>query len=335
MEQSLDYSLTMSGELPDTSKLGGIPPGNPETPLSKTAPTGTPSTKGSASKFLQMAAASFDEDYNEGSSSISPGGGGGSTPSSLKQAASVVDKETKARTPRGNDGETKRAMMLAAGRVEREEHREVAIGLKRVVTTPSSVSSSSKKRVTPKQSATSPVRGGDRQNRAPNSQSLVKPKASQNGAPRQKKVSSSANTPFTNLRSSGEFAKLSKSQQITLSMSRVMGGEEKVRKSKDKKKAKSKSLRDSWERLSQAPEKLKSTELGNYDDRKHCTFVPKIKKWKGGEQKEEVRLASHSERTSCTPTYSFLLLASLATWRLRMRTKRPRRKILRKSSWLL
>ena len=142
MEQSLDYSLTMSGELPDTSKLVGTPSGNPDnklsTPLSKTAPASTPaSAKSSASKFLQMAAASFDEDKFEasggGGGAASPGGGG-VTPLALKHAASVVDSEASKKTPRGDKSETKRAMMLAAGRVERDEHREVAMGLKKVPT---------------------------------------------------------------------------------------------------------------------------------------------------------------------------------------------------------
>ena len=84
MEQSLDYSLTMSGELP-SQKLS-TPTGDPKTPLNQTAPASmTPSSSNKAStpsQFLQMAAQSFEEPSDRTNET---------TPVALKAAASLID----------------------------------------------------------------------------------------------------------------------------------------------------------------------------------------------------------------------------------------------------
>jgi len=287
MEQSLDYSLTMSGELP-SQKLS-TPTGDPKTPLNQTAPASmTPSSSNKAStpsQFLQMAAQSFEEPSDRKNET---------TPVALKAAASLIDdgKEKVATRP----SEMKRAMELAAGRVEREEHREVAIGLRKVDPGSSSKSPSSKSprstgkmKNVPKQSAKSPSRNS--QNVQPNSQSMLMPKVSRsNPMPPKKKMIVSSTDPFGSLKSSSEFKGLSKSQRTMLEMSRVMSSnpnasrKSKLRKSREKD---GKGLRDSWERLSQPEAVRKSSEHGAFDDNRNCTFKPKIKKWKGGEQKED------------------------------------------------
>lgn len=190
-------------------------------------------------------------------------------------------------------------MELAAGKVEREEHREVSLGLRKVdpstskSPTSKSPRSASKNKSVPKQSAKSPSRKttNSNQNLQPNSQSMLMPKVSRSNPLSPKKMVKSSTDPFGNLKSSSEFKGLSKSQRTMLEMSRVMSSnptasrKNKLRKSKESNG--NRSLRDSWERLSQPEPVRKSKEHGNMNDNRNCTFKPNIKKWKGGEQKED------------------------------------------------
>jgi len=263
---ALDYSLTMSGELGAVVTPKGI---KPATPASE------------ASKALLAAAQSFGDDNP-------------STPNNvLAQATKELEK--KKATP--DLGNISQALKKAAGVVDREERVEV-----RDLTSKANQAS----KFTPKKAMTSPTRknmasSGAKKVLGSSSKSndgVPLPKPSRRNPPLPRKtLSSSANNPFASVsRSSGEFLDLPKYQQAELrNMSStakeyLYGFGTKVRKSKENKAERSKSLRSSWERLSKSEDtgkKAKKKAHGSYSDAKNCTFKPKITKWKGGEQKED------------------------------------------------
>ena len=129
---------------------------------------------------------------------------------------------------------------------------------------------------------------------------IKKRDGSSRNAPPSRKTSSGQNNSFSKMmRSSGDLSeavKLSKSQQVIMSMTRQMGKPAKSGKKQRRSTSSKSDLRDSWERLStpvshsddQVARKLKGkNKFGRADDIKNCTFQPKCKGWKGEESKEE------------------------------------------------
>jgi hypothetical protein len=233
------------------------------------------SSKQSVSKLLSLAGQSLDEDQVTNLQSAATNKSPGAL-TFLKDAADAVTAES---TPAKKPGvSAKKALIRAASGVHEEDSDLVS-------DFQSSVKSG------PKASAESPTRANNR-NSASKKENVKSVRMNRSeeafnpARPSNKQVSSSAHNPFNTLAKSTDFSAMSKSQQIVLAQSKLMGKPPKSKSSTTRKSSEG-NLRKSWERLSQPVPVRKSKEFGNRDDMKNCTFTPKITVWKGSEDAKE------------------------------------------------